>query len=244
MSFSRRYVSRGISTMLIFTNILGISSGAFADSSGASSSPTAEMTLLTNVFAASGTRLAKNQLNPLIQTAIQNYDQTAPLEGRDQRLAQAAVDMGLYTPTQAQEALSSLNSSPNTQSVTSGTSGQVSAEIQALLAKQPQGAQFSSCAFAQAGAVTIPLAAVGALVTGIMGLVYYYKNPTCTCTLYGQASNQYGVYQVCESQVCSTPNDYPDRPLAINYYYATAGFAALIITGIVLNSVYGDSCNN
>jgi hypothetical protein len=244
MIFSNRCISAVLIFNFFATNVLGFSSIAFADSPEAAKAPTAEMTLLTHVFAASGTRVARDQLNPLIQTAIQTYDQTAPLEDRDQRLAQAAVDMGLYTPTQAQEALSSLNSSPNTQSVTSGTSGQVSAEIQALLASQPQGAQFSSCTFAHAGAITIPLAAVGALVTGIMGLIYYYKNPTCTCTVYGQASNQYGVYQVCESQVCSTPNDYPDRPLAINYYYATAGFAALIITGIVLNSVYGDSCSN
>jgi len=76
-----------------------------------------------------------------------------------------------------------------------------------------------------------------------MGLIYYDKNPSCTCTSSSTAYNQYGAYTVCNAQVCTNPNYYPDRPLAMNYYYATAGFVALIIGGIVLTSVYGDSCS-
>lgn len=67
-------------------------------------------------------------------------------------------------------------------------------------------------------------------------MIYYDKNPDCKCTTFDEDGN-------CLTHICTNPNYYPDRPLAKDYYYAAAGFAAVAIGGLVLALTSEDACS-
>lgn len=137
--------NRCISAFLILTHVLWISSSVFADSTQVTAASSPEFKLLAQVIAFSGNQISTAELSQSVRSAVQSYDQNSPLEGREQRLAQATLDLGLYTRAQAQQLLSNLKSTSTANAGQSVSSDQINAEIQALLAKQPVGAQFSSC---------------------------------------------------------------------------------------------------
>jgi hypothetical protein len=103
---------------------------------------TPEETLVTTIIASQGTMRAKEAQNA-INTAIADYDKTAPQTDRLERLEQALVEMNVMTDARVQQIVEESNAvAEKSQDIQSA-----SADIlnQVLSAGSP-GAQFSSCA--------------------------------------------------------------------------------------------------
>lgn len=154
--------NQAISMVLCLTHLsLGLASaGAFAAETSAqtNSGKTAEFTLLENVIALQGQNLSDKDLQAQLGTVLTQYDAIAQKDGRAGRLGQAMVALGVYTPAQAQQFMTDVQSAASSSVDFQTVLGQA-------LAKAPEGAQFSWCALG--GGV---LAGVSALVV-FVGLI-------------------------------------------------------------------------
>lgn len=250
MMFKKAVSICTIATQLSF--VVGISA-ASADTGVAS---TAESNLVTTVLTLKGMGLSDKDLQAQLTGALQNYNSTAPKDGRADRLQTALVDLNILT---AQQATSFAQGADQIEKSLGQTSVSSTAQAEQALAAQlnlfmrinPVGAQFSACT---AGIITT-VAGVAAVVTG---LILAFDNPTChpdynngytcyeqqcqTCYDYNDnpyQCNCYNYANTCYPTKCDNPNDYPYRTAGTAT--AIAGGAALA-TGIALLIINHDSC--
>ena len=110
-----------------------ISSGALA------STPSPEFTLLENVVALQAQDLPQQEVENRLNTLLTGYTSTANPEGRGERLQQAMVNLGVYTPAQAAAFIQEVKQ-------TASSGADVNTALGELLSTPADGAQFSWCA--------------------------------------------------------------------------------------------------
>src|SRR6185437_11172811 len=138
---------RTISVLLVVSQLFGLELG-FAQDQG----PSPELLLLEQAVALDGTTVPKSQMTVQLQEAVTKYLATARPQGQQARLADALVQLGMYTPTQAssfladaQNASSHLLEGMTEQEDTSRLKSAFVGEVSQLMATHPSGAQFSAC---------------------------------------------------------------------------------------------------
>jgi hypothetical protein len=228
-----------ILSLSLIVSQLGFTSAALAD---VPASP-AERALLQNVLTLKGLDLSHEELQRQISGAVKQYDDTAPTEGRTDRLQTALVDLELMTAQQA----STFTAGVRTAEAGLESQQLPTAEAQAkalqaqleLFAKiNPVGAQFAGVC-----AVGWSLGVAG-VVAAITGAVLYHNNPTChadtangyscqqedcsNCNTdgtdgYGNECYCHDYTSTCYPTVCDKPDYYPDR---------TAGSISMIAGGV------------
>ena len=153
-----------ISLICLFTQLVGI--GAYAGSP----TPTPEFTLLQQVIALQGESLSSKDIQSQISKISARYASASDMRDGEsiQRLQQAIVDMNLYTPAQAAEIASEMQTAATQVSTTNFANGNarsqaVLVEAQRIAASHPAGAQFSACP----GLWAIPVAGIGVAVGAV-----------------------------------------------------------------------------
>lgn len=129
-----------ISITLVVLTCLSMSQFAWAADA---SNITPERKLLENTIAISGQQLSDAQMSSALTRVLTNYESTSTPEGRDQRFAQAFVDLGVFSDQQASQFQSSLNSAANQYASHQASYG---AALATLVAESPKGAEFSESA--------------------------------------------------------------------------------------------------
>lgn len=135
-----------ISMGLILSQLFFGFAGNLANASPITATP--EATLLTKVIALSGEKQTAQQVEQKAADALRVYDQAAPAEGREERLQQAFVTLGIYTPSQAENVMAIardaqariLNTPRSEQNLST-----LKVEMANALKQMPQGAQYSAC---------------------------------------------------------------------------------------------------
>lgn len=116
---------------------------------GTPSQVTPEKILLKNVIALSGEGLSADQAQEQTVAVISNYEKTASQAGQLERLRDATVELGLYTPDQAQAFVENIHGSLQPVVEAGYASAQDRNQALATALSQieaPKGAQFSACA--------------------------------------------------------------------------------------------------
>jgi hypothetical protein len=83
----------------------------------------AEVTLLSNAIAIGGEGLSQTETQTLLAQAVHTYEETAPADGRADRLQNALSELNVMTPEQARDFRSSTDTSESLQSVLSNMPG-------------------------------------------------------------------------------------------------------------------------
>jgi hypothetical protein len=223
-------------------------SPAWAATQSNTASP--ERALVESVLTFKALDLSQKDLNQQLEGTLKSYDQTAPAQGRDERLQAAFVDLRLMTPQQAETFTAGVRQAESNlasqQLPTPEAHSQALQAQLALFAKlNPVGAQFSACT------VGWSLSVAGA-VAAIVGITLANDNPTChsdlnagySCTeqqcqtCYDQNNDPYQCdcydYQsTCYPTVCDRPGYYPHRQggniAAISGGVALAAGVAILI---------------
>jgi len=150
MSASNLLKTKLISSLLIASTL-------FAQLSAlASDTPTPEVNLLENVIALQGQKLSNDQFQSTLQPLVQNYLAIAPEDGRQDRLEQAMVTLGIYTPAQASELRTETEDAARTVLSDSSLSPSqrntlLNKEIMQVASVHAGGAEFSACTWAAVG---------------------------------------------------------------------------------------------
>lgn len=207
---------KGISTLLIASQVAMTSMAFAASAPAASASP--EFSMLQSVFALQGQKLSDQARQAQIGKILGTYTNAAPADGRTARLQDALVQLGVYTPAQAQQFMKDAQASEAAVRATQQfsadqTHAALAQQIVHLAQLHPAGAQFSKCEIA----VTVGL--VGAL-TAFVGIALIYDNPSCYNDVLGSATGctySYNTNPVCFDStiygptVCTRPDYYPNR---------------------------------
>lgn len=200
-------------SILLIASQFTLSSMAFASGPTATTSMSPEMTLLEGVFAMQGQNLAGPEKSNQISKLLNSYTASAPADGRQDRMQQALVQLGVYTPAQAQSFMNAATSAEGAVRVTQATAADqtrqaLSKEMVQLAQLHPTGAEFSACNLETAGVVTL---AAGAA-TALAGLVLRYDNPSCYQQYLGSSDTcgygLYGYYDSYGDWTCSTTDYY------------------------------------
>ena len=200
-------------------------------------SDTAEFNLVQSIFALQGSSSSSQQQEQQVLGMLARYAQSAPQKNRRQRLQEALVRLGAFTPEQAQAFFADARSSALkvTNSSSEIQSQQVlESEITRLMQVHLAGAQFSGCKdwtdLAWAGGVAM----IG---LGVYANSLFSDNPTCGYTysdnpVPGSIANLDGTGYYLET--CSKPNYYPHRQLGLDMEIgAGAGIVVLVLLAFV-----------
>jgi len=146
---------------------------AFADSSTTATALSPEVTLLQNVIALRGSNLNQDAVQQQMNQAVSNYVASAPQSGQQERMQQALVALGVYSPAQAETFTQEVQGAETRVEATNPTSVQqlsnlMNQEVAQLIDLRPSGAQFSMCS---GDGVNIP-SIIGTVVTG--GVTTYF----------------------------------------------------------------------
>ena len=219
-----------LSTSLIISQIF-MSWNAYATPS--SIEPSAEFTLLQSVLTMQGEDLSRTQMNSQVEQAISQYLNQAKLEGSQDRFEQALIQMGIYTPTQAQAFMSAAQTSVARVAGESSTSTDqqaklMTAEISQLSALRPEGAQFSACdLFNQNALIAAGVVEAAALSAFFIGVTEADYNPSCSIT---------GYDNVGDSIVNCTSDEHPHAVLGHNLMI----YGGIVAAVIALTTWYVD----
>jgi hypothetical protein len=181
-------------SLVLMTSQLGLSATAFG---APSNSPSPEAVLLENAIVIRGSGLSSDAVQSQINAAVASYADNSPTDGRSERLQQALVDMGIYTPSQAQELASEAQTAAGSMTTRSNDIDQskLSAELTQILQTQPLGAEFSGCDFADVvggvGLIGGFGVAVGGFVTLLVG--HHIRGETESCVEETVTSTQGGI---------------------------------------------------
>jgi len=121
---------------------------AYADPSSSAHAISPEMTLLEQVIVLQGSETQGAKLQQEIATAVSTYIQSSPTEGRSSRMEQAIVDLGIYTPAQAESFMGDIAKAQQEMGTAESNSTQQISnfayqQTQRIVAMHPAGAQFS-----------------------------------------------------------------------------------------------------
>jgi len=169
-------------SLVLMTSQLGLSAAAFG---APSESPSPEAVLLENAIVIRGSGLSSDLIQSQLNAAVASYADNSPTDGRSERLQQALVDMGIYTPEQAQELASEAQTAASGMTSASNDIDQskLSSELTQILQTQPQGAEFSGCGFEDVvggvGLIGGFGVAVGGFVTLLVG--HHIRGETESC---------------------------------------------------------------
>lgn len=155
---------------------------AFSAESAPQATPTGttpEFKLVKRALALEGQNLSPDQLQSGVVTLFKQYTATASTAGAEQRLANAFVQLGIYTPEQSDALVSQFDSASQRLLGQQFTSEQaanraMTQEVSLILATNPSGAQFSGCGVATVTTLVLAigggLALLGAGVDGLQAL--------------------------------------------------------------------------
>lgn len=207
---------------------------AFAANSPAVTSP--EFTMLENVMALQGQKLSDSARQAKIDKILGAYTASASKDedARSARMQAALVQLGVYTPAQAEQFMSDAKVAElkvrATQAANADQTRPVFAsEITKLANLHPAGAQYSMCDIAEWGGI------IG-VATAVVGLVLRYDNPTCHNDILGYGSScyydSYGNWMCGDTTVygptyCDRQDYYPNRSLG-NGLLIGGGVAAAV----------------
>lgn len=153
-----------------FSHVLGLFSLTFAllGQSWAAEvgvTPTAETRFLKTAIALQGQNLSQDVLQQKATAAFQTYDQTAPIEDRENRMVGALVSMGVMTPERVTALQTLVGTTLNGTQAGTDTQIALTQAVQATLAHANEGAEFSSCGSHLEWAAGFAAGAVGLFVT-------------------------------------------------------------------------------
>ena len=164
-----------IAEILIASQMVLAVAAASADTPAPRAAATPEAALLLNVFALQGENLSSADAQTQMEAVVNTYLATAPATGSQERFQQALVDLGIYTPVQAQAFVKDADAASArvlSEASVSSTPAQalLTSEMTEFAALHLSGAQFSSCNeaasdVAMTGLIT-GLAGVGVTATG------------------------------------------------------------------------------
>lgn len=146
---------------------------AVADSSPTSTAGLSpEVTLLQNVIALRGSNLRTADIQQKMTDEVSAYVNSAPQEGQQERMEQALVALGVYTPAQAETFTQEVQDAETRVEATNPASVQqfsnlMNQEVAQLINLRPNGAQFTLCSD---GINITPL--IGMVITG--GVTTYF----------------------------------------------------------------------
>ena len=132
MSKQFHKLTLSVGSLLLISSLLS-SVPSFAET------PSPETTFLTQVIASSGENLSSSELQSRMQSVTKTYLESAPANGREDRLQTALVELRVMTPDQALSFRSAMSANLREQMDSAAVYG----AVQRVLANMP-GAQFSS----------------------------------------------------------------------------------------------------
>jgi hypothetical protein len=142
---------KSISSFLIATLLASYTSTfAFADSSTTATAPSPEVMLLQNMIALRGSNFSAADIQQTMTDEVSAYVNNAPHEGQQERMEQALVSLGVYTPAQAESFAREVQDAEMRVESTNPASAQqfsnlMNQEVAQLINLRPSGAQFSMC---------------------------------------------------------------------------------------------------
>lgn len=159
-------------SLILITTQASFATLAWADNS--------ETALLENVIALQGQKLSASEMTTQSQKILSNYLASANPEGAQQRLEQALVTLGIYTPAQAAAFSADAQSAGARLSAAKITDQQkrsalFAQEISRVAEMHPTGAQFSSCTLTK----VVVIGAIGGSLVGIGALLSESGTVTC-----------------------------------------------------------------
>jgi hypothetical protein len=201
--------------------------GSMSAMAAAPTTKTPERVMLENIMALQGQKLSADEVQARSADAVSKYLAVASADaGQQARLEQAFVDLGIYTPAQAQSYVADAQKAAG--NATSKDS--MAAEIAQLAAQHPAGAQFSLSDYD----INICTVSAAVAVAGLAGLLWgadkYNENPSCSTpsengTAYDPANGQ-----VLEVTIATGPTTCTKA----NYYpYNHAATNGMVIGGVV-----------
>ena len=152
---NKRLVAEGLIILQLTTSFIGISFASADDVS-------AESTLLSNAIALKAQGISQESKQQELQAEIQDYQQTAPVAGREDRMEQALVQLKIMTADQASTFRAEADSI-----VATGGDGEadlLNQSIQNALTNS-QGAQYSTCE--KTTTADVSLAVAGGVLLGL-----------------------------------------------------------------------------
>src|SRR6185437_16619576 len=103
---------RSSTVLLAFISIFSLLiTPAFAAPSMPTLAHSAEWSLLVSANALSGEKIGEDERETELKNIVQEYENTAPQDGRQGRMEQALVDLHVVTPEQAHAAVEQVNRS-------------------------------------------------------------------------------------------------------------------------------------
>jgi len=167
---------KSVSVLLIGSQF-GVAMSAFAAPTTATSvQVTPELTLVEGVVVLEGQKLSQDAETSQLRALVSQYSATTQADGQSERMQQALVTLGIYTPDQASKFVSDAQASTTKVVASAHTSPTqlnqtVSAEMVRLASLHPAGAEFSACSVTDA-IDPAPVALLGLLV-GLIGVGVY-----------------------------------------------------------------------
>lgn len=120
-----------------------------------------EATLLTQATIVAGQKHSDAERQKLVEKMITNYDETAPQEGREDRMVSALQEMNIMTAARAEEFRAQLDQSMNAQVAANKGASEALKGAMLSLRNSNNGAQYSSCGTQWALTALTTAAAVG-----------------------------------------------------------------------------------
>ena len=151
--------------LTMISTMIGTSMPVLHANAAGAPAQTPEMTLLIESLMISGKKMSNRELKAELGEAMVNYNQTAPAEGREERLADALVQTGIMTPDRAEAFRQSIQDA--VASELAQNKGNPQAAIsQALVSAlgRTEGAQFSNCALNGIATVLLTAGLVGSII--------------------------------------------------------------------------------
>jgi hypothetical protein len=164
----KKLIAEGVIVLQLITSLIGISASH-------AEAPSAEFNLLSSVITLRGEALSQKSLQQRLKNDIQNYKDTAPFEGREDRMQQALVQLKIMTAEQANSLRTGIDSDvqskigENTHLSQQENETLMDRSLQTALSNM-QGAQFSACDNLEMGTTVL---IVGAGVSSLLGWIYY-----------------------------------------------------------------------
>jgi hypothetical protein len=195
------------------------------------SNVTPEFTFIESVIALQGQNLKPTDLDQQLKSVYSTYVSSAANaeDGQQQRLTQALIDLGVYTPAQANGFVA--DAANATQSLSSvdvkgADASQLMSEFSALANLHPMGAQFSACDILSAN-TAVGVGAMGGFLMAIAGYMAY-------------GSDQGPIYS--PTQKYGAAHDANLATARPTFYAGAAmvGVAAIVITYSTLNNCSSD----
>jgi hypothetical protein len=113
-----------------------------ASAAGVIIDPSPETALLEQAVALQGAEIPQSELQQRMANAIQAYDQTSPLQGREERMASALESMGIMSSQRVAEMRASIHAGLTDSSLSEGDA--IDHVVRSTLLHAGRGAEFSS----------------------------------------------------------------------------------------------------